>query len=80
MKKLNQYHFYYGAILNAVLECNLDASPTLLEVTDKRGVYKIIIRVGNFIFLKKTKNVYKSIMMKNTLFLFIFYAVQVLII
>lgn len=42
MKKLNQYHFYYGAILNAVLECNLDASPTLLEVTDKRGVYKII--------------------------------------
>lgn len=42
MKKLRQYHFWYGAILNAVFECNKDAIPTLLEATDKRGVYKII--------------------------------------
>lgn len=42
MKKLRQYHFWYGAILNAIFECNEDAIPTLLEATDKRGVYKII--------------------------------------
>lgn len=42
MKKLKQYHFWYGAILNAIFECNEDAIPTLLEATEKRGVYKII--------------------------------------
>lgn len=42
MKKLRQYHFWYGAILNAIFECNEDATPTLLEATDKHGVYKII--------------------------------------
>lgn len=42
MKKLSQYHFYYGAILNAIFECNPDASPTLLQATEKRGIYKIM--------------------------------------
>lgn len=42
MKKLKQYHFWYGAILNTIFECNPDASPTLIETTDKRGIFKII--------------------------------------
>ena len=41
MSKLHQYDFYYGAILNAILSKNPDACPTLLEIGEKRSVYKI---------------------------------------
>lgn len=41
MPKLHQYDFYYGAILNTILSQNPDACPTLLEVGEKRSVYKI---------------------------------------
>lgn len=41
MAEVKQYDFYYGAILNIILSKNPDASPTLLEATEKRGMYKI---------------------------------------
>lgn len=47
IKYLNQYHFWYGAILNTIIECNEDAIPTLLEATDKRGIYKILTNTSN---------------------------------
>lgn len=68
MKTLNQYYFYYGAILNAIFERNIDASPTLLEVTDKRGIYRIITNTSKkeyiafckYAFQQENKSTYKS--------------------
>ena len=42
MKSLKQKHFYYGAILAAIMEYNPEASLVLLERhNDNRGRYKI---------------------------------------
>lgn len=43
MSKLKQINFFYGAILNAILEKNPDCSPTLiLADNDTRQVYKVL--------------------------------------
>ena len=63
MKKLNQCHFYYGAILHSIFESNPDATPALLQVTDKRSVYKIMTNTSKeyIAFCKySTKNDNKS--------------------
>lgn len=41
MGEIKQYDFYYGAIINIILSKNPDATPTLVEKTENRGVYKI---------------------------------------
>ena len=64
MKKLGRYHFLYGAILNAIFESNEDAIPTLLEATDKHGIYKIMTNTSKkeyvifckYAFRKDTKS------------------------
>ncbi|HIT85762.1 MAG TPA: hypothetical protein IAA60_07660 [Candidatus Ornithomonoglobus intestinigallinarum] len=41
MAGLSKNHFYYGAILAAIIEYNPDTALVLLEQTDARNVYKI---------------------------------------
>lgn len=66
MKALKQYHFYYGAILNSIFEFNRDASPTLLEATDKRGIYKIITNTSKKEYIAFCKYAFQQENKSNT--------------
>mgnify|MGYP003313446580 CR=1 FL=1 len=43
MKYLTQKHFYYGAILSAIIEYNPDASLVLLEQKEDVYIYEVKI-------------------------------------
>ena len=42
MAKLKKEHFYYGAMLNALLEYNEDTEPVILSANDDRQVFKVM--------------------------------------
>lgn len=54
MGEIKQYDFYYGAIINIILSKNPDATPTLVERTENRGIYKITTNISkdSIIFCK----------------------------
>lgn len=64
--KLKQQHFYYGAILSALIEYNPDASMVMLQKeVDNRGIYQIETNTnqGCYVYFKhafEKKNVNNS--------------------
>lgn len=47
MHILQQYDFYYGAILNAILSYNKDVSPALIESGEHKQVYRMLTNKSN---------------------------------
>lgn len=61
MAKLKQYYFYYGAILNAILQKNNDATPSLISNSGEiRQEYRVMTNTS-----KECTLLFKSVMVKK---------------
>lgn len=61
MAKLKQYYFYYGAILNAILQKNTDATPSLISNSGEiRQEYRVMTNTS-----KECTLLFKSVMVRR---------------
>lgn len=77
MAKLKNYHFYYGAILDAIFQYNDDASPALvLNDEENRQIYKILTNTSKqeciafFKYARQPKSITKNELYSSWLFSF----------